>query len=311
MTKPIYIKHAEIDKKKWDHLIKVSKQSMIYAESVYLDYMAGEWDALILGDYVAVMPLCFRKKWGIRYLYQPAFIQQGGIFSTMEIDSKILESFLQICKEHFLFAEINMNFGNEMIIEMSGKQMISRLCNNYLLVMSDSYKNISSNYQPYFAERICKAEKNQFIYNRQDSIMEATQLFKSLYARRMKGVSESDWINFNKLCLHYDNDHRVIVRSVKSPHSNDVLAMILLLKDDHRIYNMMSSVTENGKKLLANYFLYDQVIHEFSGKGLIFDFEGSDIPGVSYFYEKIATHNQSYYFLKYNHLPLPLKILKN
>ena len=310
MSKPIYYKHAEIDKTKWDCCIRQSKQAIIYAESAYLDNMAGEWDALILGDYEAVMPLCCRKKWGIRYLYQPAFMQQGGIFSSLQIDSIMLEAFLDVCKEYFLFAEISMNFGNEIITQISGKHIILRTCNNYLLDISKSYKNIASNYQPYFSERICRAEKNQLTYCEHHSIKEATQLFRSLYENRMKGVSNSDWINFYKLCLHYEKQQRVIVRSVTSSSSGDILAMILLLKDEHRMYNMMSSVTENGKKALANYFLYDQVIKEYAERSLIFDFEGSDLPGVSYFYEKIATRNQPYYFFKYNNLPFPLSLFK-
>ncbi len=43
---------------------------------------AGQWDALVLDDYQAVMPLTWRSKFGIRYLYQPAFTQQTGIFSA-------------------------------------------------------------------------------------------------------------------------------------------------------------------------------------------------------------------------------------
>ena len=33
----------------------------------------GKWDALVLDDYAAVMPLTWRRKYGTRYLYQPAF----------------------------------------------------------------------------------------------------------------------------------------------------------------------------------------------------------------------------------------------
>ena len=94
MIKPAYYTNAEIDKQKWDQCIRESNQAVIYAESVYLDYMAGEWDALVYGDYEALMPLCFRKKWGIRYLYQPAFVQQGGIFTSLPINSLLVEGFL-------------------------------------------------------------------------------------------------------------------------------------------------------------------------------------------------------------------------
>ena len=116
----------------------------------------------------------------------------------------------------------------------------------------------------------------------------------------MKGVSASDWQHFNKLCKYYEKSGRVTVRSISCSVTNEVVAMILLLKDENRIYNVMSSVTEKGKKLLANYLLYNEVIREFSNQHLLFDFEGSDIPGVSYFYEKVSSQNQLYFFVKYD-----------
>ena len=88
-----YLTYQEIDKAKWDDCINQSINKLIYAESVYLDAMAENWDAIIMNDYEAVMPLTWKKKFGIKYLYQPAFIQQGGIFSRKKIDGKLIDSF--------------------------------------------------------------------------------------------------------------------------------------------------------------------------------------------------------------------------
>lgn len=41
--------------------------------------MAKNWDALVLNDYEAVMPLTWNKKYGICYLYQPPFTACLGI----------------------------------------------------------------------------------------------------------------------------------------------------------------------------------------------------------------------------------------
>ena len=310
MINPTYYKHTEIDKQKWDQCIRESNQAIIYAESVYLDYMTGEWDALVYGDYEAVMPLCSRKKWGIRYLYQPAFVQQGGIFTAQPINAALLEGFINACKHRFKFAEIHLNFGNDTITQMGNNAIIVRPCNNFLLNLNAPYKKIASEYQGYFTERLRRADKNGHYYSKDCSIDDATNLFESLYKNRMKGVKERDWQHFNALCKYYDTKGRVIVRAVWHSASNEQVAMILLLKDDNRIYNMMSSITDKGKKLLANYFLYNEVISEFSEQPILFDFEGSDIPGVSYFYEKIASQNQLYYFVKYNKLPFLLRIFK-
>jgi len=68
-----YLPYKQIDKVKWDACIRHSMNRLIYAESVYLDHMAVNWDAIVLNDYEAVMPLPWKKKLGIRYLYQPSF----------------------------------------------------------------------------------------------------------------------------------------------------------------------------------------------------------------------------------------------
>jgi hypothetical protein len=60
----------------------------------------------------------------------------------------------------------------------------------------------------------------------------------------------------------------------------------------------------------ANYFLYDNIFKEFGEANIIFDFEGSDIPGIAFFYKKWATENQQYPFIKWNLLPAPIKLIK-
>ena len=39
------------------------------------------WDALVEDDYVSVMPLPYRKKMGVTYIFPPTMTQQLGVFS--------------------------------------------------------------------------------------------------------------------------------------------------------------------------------------------------------------------------------------
>jgi hypothetical protein len=106
---PIEIRHLlhhEIDRRKWENCISSSSNPLIYVEYEFLNIMSPNWEALILGDYEYVMPLTWKKKWGIRYLIQPAFIQQTGIFSTFETDAQVVDAFLQKAKSIFSFISI-------------------------------------------------------------------------------------------------------------------------------------------------------------------------------------------------------------
>ena len=61
----------------------------------------------------------------------------------------------------------------------------------------------------------------------------------------------------------------------------------------------------------ANYFLLHHLIKEFSNQDLIFDFEGSDIHSIQFFFKKFGAIEQPYTFVKWNRLPfIPGKIKK-
>jgi len=57
MNKIKYIKRADLLIEKYDTCIDLAINSRIYAYSWYLDVVADHWDALVYGDYEAVMPI--------------------------------------------------------------------------------------------------------------------------------------------------------------------------------------------------------------------------------------------------------------
>jgi hypothetical protein len=299
-----YIPYSEIDKRKWDDCIKKSANGLIYAESVYLDHMTSNWDAIILNDYEAVMPLTWRKKLFISYLHQPAFIQQGGIFSTVPINDEIINGFVELASSRFRFAELTLNYENK----SANHQQVLR--NNYILPLGNDYKYIFDNYSKYIKERLKRLEKFDLDYVVSDNYKEVIEIYKELYTNKISSISKADMLNFELLCTHYKSLNRIIVRKVIDKKTNELLAALLMLKDERRIYNLASCVFPKGKKQLANYFLYNNIIKEFCTENIILDFEGSDIPGVAYFYKNLAIENQHYPFIQWNRLPLFLKLLK-
>lgn len=281
---------------------------MIYAESVYLDNLCEHWDGLVLNDYEAVMPLPWKKKWGIRYLYQPAFIQQGGVFGKAPITTDILNQFIEEARRHFKFAEITLNHGND--ISQLGQDIQTQSRNNFILTMGNGFPSIYKNYSPYIRKRLSRASKFGLQYKPGEDFRAAIENYKQLYLERLPSFSEEDFVHFEKLCSAYANKNRIIIREVYNKDGSELLAMVLLLKDDKRLYNIISCLWPNGRKCLANYFLYNEVIREFAKEKWVFDFEGSDVPGIAFFYKKFSSANQPYPFIKFNDLPAAIRILK-
>ena len=83
-----------------------------YRDSWYLDACADNWGAFITPDYNYVMPVAYRRKLGIKYLYQPRFCQQLGIYSSGEVDGETTQLFLKAMKRSFGNGDYAFNEGN-------------------------------------------------------------------------------------------------------------------------------------------------------------------------------------------------------
>jgi hypothetical protein len=295
-----YYSRQQIDKEKWDACIQSSVNSLIYGYAFYLDNMAANWDALVLNDYEAVMPLIWNRKWGIPYLYQPAFTQQLGIFSSTVSPEELAPVFIERLKHQFRFAEIFLNHRNAFV------GLAPRT--NFILLLHANYATISQGYSRDALSNIRRAEKFDLQYERMNDFHIAGAQYKKLYASRTRHIKDNDYSNFERLCSIAEKNNMLVARQVSN--KQELLATALLLLDKNRLYLLQSATLPAGRAKEANYFLIDNIIKEFSGGSFILDFEGSDIPGIAHFYSNFGAVNQAYYFLRYNRLPWPLRLVK-
>lgn len=298
-----YLIHREIDKTKWDACINKAGNGLIYGYSFYLDHMSRNWDAIVLNNYEAVMPLIWNKKYGIKYCYQPPFIQQLGLFGNINEDS--LQDLFKNLKSFVRYGDWMFNYHNKFI---NSHFPVSEMI-NLLINLEDGYEDIRSKYNKDLLDNLKKTEKQQFIYDTGNDIDSTIDLYRFHYANRTPHVKVKDYENFKSICKSPAQNCTCIIREVKNERDN-LLASALLLKDQRRIYNMMNTTTEAGRKTEANHFLLDNIIREFSGQQLFFDFEGSDISGIKKFYEKFGAFYQPYYHWHFNKLPFYMKWLK-
>jgi hypothetical protein len=294
-----YLKHADIDEGKWDKCIADSPNGLIYAHSYYLDIMSKNWDALILNDYEAVMPLTWNKKFGISYLRQPPFTQQLGIFGNIVFDEEITDLFISKALQTFPFAEINLNYANEY------KNNAAKKC-NLILHLNRSFHEIENDFRKDFVNQI---KKNKLNYESSDDIEKVIQLFKENYGHRLR-IAQNAYHHWFSLCKHLHSTGEILVRKVLSA-KGELISIALLLKDQRRIYYVMSATLPAGRKQHANYFLLYHLIKEFAGQDLIFDFEGSEISSIKSFFLKFGPVEQPYPFVKINNLSFPKKWMKN
>ena len=299
-----YLSHLQIDKVKWDNCILNAANGLIYAQSYYLNNIAPNWDALVLNDYEAVMPLTWRKKFYIKYLYQPPFTQQLGIFFKQQPPIETLNLFTVALQKHFKFAEIYVNYCNA-----TAFYGICTARTNYVLNIDMPYATIYNSYDADFTKSLRRIAKFNFHYKQSQNIAEVIILYRELYGQRVLHLGEKEYSSFTALCTALQQRQQLCIRQVLDDEGT-LLALSLLFIDDKRIYNIISCITGGGRRLEANYFLYDNIVKEFCNKGLVLDLEGSEIKGVASFYLKMNPQNEPYGFLKYNHLHPLLRLIK-
>ncbi|MEP7317583.1 MAG: hypothetical protein ABI921_02545 [Panacibacter sp.] len=289
-----------IDKIKWDACIGNSSNALIYATADYLDNMTDNWHGIVLNDYDCVMPVPWRKKLGIRYSYDVAFIQQLGWFSKDQTtDGSLL---LKALFEFVKYGDYTFNFNNK----LPGENIVT--CHhNYILDLSPGYENIEKKFSADVRTNTRNAQKNNFEYTSCD-LLQPVDLFIDLYQSKLKHISEDDYSKFKSLTIVLAKKGKVFARNVLS-QSGELLSAILVFKESGRLYNIMNSTTVAGKKRDANYFLLTQLWKEFAGQDFTFDFEGSDVAGIQKFYKKFGAELQPYSRIYFNKLSFPLSMM--
>jgi len=293
---------AQIDVAKWDHCVQQHSNGLLYSTTTYLNALCPNWEGLVINNYESILALPTKKKWGIRYVYTPPFIQQLGIIgNTAAVDTADL---LKMIKETVAYADIHFNFSNASLL--SEIAVTSRT--NLVISLDQPLVQIRAQYTNDLKENIRKATSQALVYTAA-GLHEAIDHFQDQYAARMKQILPSDYTNFLRLCEQLQTSGQCFIRAVTSVEK-DLLAIALFLKDDRRIYNLMNTTLPAGRDREANHFLLDSVIAEFAGQALLFDLEGSELPGVKKFYTSFGAMHQPYFHYHYNGLPWPLRLLK-
>lgn len=293
---------AQIDPSRWDRCLNSNTNGLIYSRKKYLDLLCDQWQGLVVDDYKIIMPIPWRKKYGIRYTYIPSFCQQLGI--TGKMDQQMIQSIREELFHFVTYGDIHFNFGNSHVSD----HFTVTAKNNFIIDLSKDIHTIRSYYRNDLKENIRKAAAENLQYEVAD-VNTAIECFIKHYGKKIRSIGKDDFIRFSKACELFYKEGDGFVRKAASP-GGEIFAIALFLKDQKRIYNILNTTLPSGKKKSANHFLLDQVLAEFAGSSLLFDMEGSELPGVRHFYEGFGPLNQPYYHYHFNKFPWPLYLLK-
>lgn len=291
------LKRKNIDDAKWDNCICKSPNGLIYGLTWFLDGLVGQWQGLVWekdGVYEAVFPIPVKRKFGLKYVYPPFFIQQLGLFSTLENKE---DDALGYLKKHYKFVELNLNYSSSVGEERK----------NLILNLTTDYEQIKSEFSSNHKRNIKKSNALN-LKVRDVSINKVIGLFRSDRGALLDTYKEEDYASFEQLILDGVNNSSAVVKGVYDGEM--LICGGVFVKFKNRVTFLFSGNSAHGKKSGALFFLLNEMIKKYSNSGYVFDFEGSQNEGLARFYLGFGAVEQNYKFYKHNNLPSILKKFK-
>ncbi len=281
-----YLKRHELNVTKYNTCIQQSVNTRIYAYSWYLDVVADCWDVLVLNDYEAVMPLPWRKKVFLKYIYPPAWTQQLGVFSKLEIETSLLKEFIAKIPKKFVKVTVQFNSGNEVDF-----LPVTKL-ENYVLELKKSTEELTNKFNTNRKRVLSKGIKLGY---KIDKSVAASEFLKFYQLEHSYSVTPNNMSVLKKIITTLDNN--VNIWGIRKEHK--LIAGLVWLKDDNRLTYLLPEATHFAKKQGLPTLLIFELINDYSESNLILDFEGSMLPGVSNFYKSFGALKEAYSYVSF------------
>ncbi len=297
-----YLKNNEIDRVKWDKCIAASVNGILYAQSAYLNIVCRKWDALVLGNYEAVMPLPWKRIYRFKVLYQPLFTQQLGIFSPHRMSPALVDRFISEATRYFPYININLNTFN--ICTLSYPDITQRV--TYEIDLIESYQVLRKRFSVNTIRNIKAAMKEGVTIKNE---VTPRELIKLKHRNQIVKIKYQGYQKLKKIMSYALNTKSGKIYGAFSAKGK-LVASALFIGSHHKVIYLVSSSNPEGKKLRAMFLLIDQFIRDFSGNHLTLDFEGSMIASIARFFQNFGAKPCYYQNILINNLPWYIKILR-
>ena len=298
-----HLTHEAIDKTWWDNRVNCCVNRSWYAKSDVLDIVSPNWEALVDDVSGAIMPLTWRRKFGIDYLFQPYAIQQLGVFSSGPIEPSSSTAFLDSVPQRFRYVDIWLNEHMGTLGIDGGLQNVNQTLRPISSIESlrDTHGKSA---RPAVEEMVSRDTRGA-----RDRVQST---FGELSARTTAG--RTGWLRpidrriILALIAHAIESGEASIIGLRSQGST--IAAACFIDRDGRSVLLKSASTSAGTEHCAIFHIVDNWIAKNAGTDKVLDFAGSNHAGTRRFNEGFGGSTSLYLNVRRNRLPLWLKWMK-
>lgn len=277
------IKRKDLDVEKYSRALENAMNYRIYAEYWYLDVLTNEkWECLVYGDYEVIMPIPLQFKLGIKFVLQPTYCQQLGVFYRDEISNELFSEFEKMLHSYRVRA-YHFNEENTERFHPKGEKRV-----NHVLDLNRPYEEIYLGFNTNRKRNIGKAEKLDFELNTSINLKNYLELIQQDYPRIFKTVQRK--INL----LEMLNDRNCLMQNT-IVIDDEINCTRLFIHSKNRIFDIGSARNKKSElKLDFGTYLISSLIQNYSNQIKLLDFEGSMIKGIASFNESFGAEQRFY-----------------
>ncbi|NLA48912.1 MAG: hypothetical protein GX876_05550 [Bacteroidales bacterium] len=298
-----YYRNSEIDRRQWDACVENSTGAKPYGFSWYLDIMSPGWDALIDGDYAAVFPVPASKKYGIKYVATPVFLQKLGAYSPAGSSGKTINEFIELMPDSYRLIDLCTTRKID-----DDSFTVTRKA-NYELDMDGSYEKLREGFSVHCRRNIARAEKEKIEIEMDIKPPEIVKLFRENTGKRIRGIRHGDYQRLSDLMGFCTNNNKGRILGVRDP-AKRLICGIFTTEVKGRITMLFVANSQESRKKRIGYHIVNELIKESAGTGTILDFAGSSIPSIASFMESFGSKNIPFYRNYCNRLPWPVRLFR-
>ncbi len=279
------IKRKDLDVEKYSKAIEEALNYRVYAEYWYLDVLTDEkWECWVYGDYEAVMPVPLQYKFGFKFVLQPIYCQQLGVFYKEEISDELFREFEKKLHKYRVRA-YHFNEENTERYEPKGEKRA-----NYVLDLNRSYEEIFNNYTKHRRKDIRKSERMGVQIKETKNKKNFIGLFIGNYTHLRHIINETFLNNYLETLIKKD---KIILCDVLDEGGKIIAAQMFLISGDRRICMGFARDREKENHN-SSAFVINYLTRLLSGSSNKIDFEGSMKPDIANFMEGFSPIKNPY-----------------
>ena len=266
-----FLRNEEIDQTKWNSCVHFANNGNVFGYMWFLNNVSKNWDGLIEGDYLSVLPLIWKPKiLKTKVIYSPVLVRSTGIYSVNMLSKQRVNSFLNAIPKEYQQIEMSLLEGVKPSDELGFEKNQKR---TFQVLLNQDYPSIFNNYDEDVKTMLQKAEAL--------NLTSASSLKPETIADFYK-THTTDTINVDEKFhalqrIMYNALHRGIgfATGVLDKDSN-LLAADFFIFSHGKLMSLIGVTSPQGRTLNAHILLVDRLIQTNARRPIILDFNSND-----------------------------------